>query len=254
MAPKKHIVFDVVGTCVSFDAYFDRISQILGPRLLEHNINPKHFGYTWMEAAELEFNFILLSERYTPYNTVFNAVFYRTLYMAGISDPREFATDEERDACQAGYSELQLRPGCREMMEKLRGAGWTVWCLTTGDVKRVMGYFEKAGLEMPRENFVSCDQFVEIDEKTGERKGTGVYKPSMAAYSPMLKLFAEEDEKWFAAAHMWDVSAAVKAGFRGAYCTIYEKEPCLEIFKTKMDVMADTLPEMAEKMIAITSP
>lgn len=41
--------------------------------------------------------------------------------------------------------------------------------------------------------------------------------------------------------------------FRGAYCSIYDKEPCLEIFDNTMDVMADTLPEMADKVIAITS-
>lgn len=40
--------------------------------------------------------------------------------------------------------------------------------------------------------------------------------------------------------------------FRGAYCSIYEKEPCLEIFDTKMDVMADTLTEMADKIIEST--
>ncbi|KAK0118312.1 hypothetical protein ONS95_012606 [Cadophora gregata] len=251
MAPKKHIVFDVVGTCVSFDAFYDRIDQILGPRLKAQHVNAKHFGYTWKEAAELEFYFLLYSDRYTPYNEIFKAVFYRTLHMAGISNPREFATEAERDACQAGYSELELRPGCVEMMEKLRGVGWTVWCLTTGDVKRVRGYFLRAGLEMPIENFVSCDQFAEIDPVTGVKKG--VYKPAMASYKPMLKMFAEEDEKWFAAAHMWDVSAAVHAGFRGAYCSIYDKEPCLEIFNTTMDVMSDTLPEMADKVIAMTS-
>ncbi|KAL2061597.1 hypothetical protein VTL71DRAFT_6974 [Oculimacula yallundae] len=251
MAPKKHIVFDVVGTCVSFKVFYDKISQVLGPRLLAQNIDPSHFGYTWKEAAELEFYFLLFSERYTPYNEIFKAVFYRTLHHAGISNPREFATDEERDACQAGYSELELRQGCVEMMKKLRGNGWTVWCLTTGDVARVGGYFEKAGLEMPRENLVSCDQFGEVDPVTGVKKK--IYKPSMESYQSMLKLFDDEDEKWFVAAHMWDVSAAVKAGFRGAYCTIYEKEPCLEIFNTTMDVMADTLPGLADQVIDATS-
>lgn len=38
--------------------------------------------------------------------------------------------------------------------------------------------------------------------------------------------------------------------FRGAYCSIYEKESCIEIFNTEMDAIADTLPEMADRMIA----
>jgi len=38
--------------------------------------------------------------------------------------------------------------------------------------------------------------------------------------------------------------------FRGAYCTIYEKESCAELFGGEMEVMSDTLPEMAKKIIA----
>lgn len=48
---------------------------------------------------------------------------------------------------------------------------------------------------------------------------------------------------------MWDVSAARTTGFKGAYCTVWEKEPLQELFGD-MEVIADTLPEMAEKVIA----
>lgn len=196
---------------ITADVFYDCINQILGPRLNKHFVNAKLFGFAWTEAAELEFNFLLNSERYTPFNEVFKALFYRTLWMSGIEDPRSFATDEERDLCQAAFSRLELRPGCREMMAKLRENGFTIWCLTTGDKARVKGYFDRAGFEMPIESVVSCDSFVDTDAN-GNKLGTGVYKPSMGAYRPMLAKFADEDEKWFAAAHMWDVSAAVKAG------------------------------------------
>jgi hypothetical protein len=36
--------------------------------------------------------------------------------------------------------------------------------------------------------------------------------------------------------------------YKGAYCTILEKEACADIFG-RMDVMADTLPDMARKII-----
>lgn len=39
------------------------------------------------------------------------------------------------------------------------------------------------------------------------------------------------------------------ARFKGAYCTVWEKEPLLELFG-EMDVVAETLPEMAERVIA----
>ncbi|KAJ5543788.1 hypothetical protein N7513_003372 [Penicillium frequentans] len=250
-APQKHAVFDVVGTCVSFDVFLNTIDQVLGPRLLAHNVNAKVFGFAWMQASELESLMLHMSKRNTPYKEVFNALFYRVLFMSGIENPRSFATDEERDLCQDAYTKLELRPNCRAMMEKLRNHGFTIWCLTTGDTERVGGYFKRAGFEMPAENLVSCHQFMKHDSAL--ESPLAMMKPSMGSYQPMLEKFAPEDQKWFVAAHMWDVSAAVKAGFRGAYCSIYEKESCIEIFDTKMDVTANTLLELADSIITAAS-
>ncbi|KAF4947602.1 hypothetical protein FGADI_10283 [Fusarium gaditjirri] len=236
MANQKHVVFDVVGTCVSFDAFYNGIDRVIGEKLAAKSITAHAFGYTWMTAAELEFTFLSVSERYRPYKEVLRALFYRTLFMVGVAAPGELVTDAERDDCVQAYSALELRPGAKECFEILRDAGFTVWCLTTGDTKRVGGYFERAGVDMPAENLISCD-------------GQGVAKPALAAYRPTLARFAPDDVKWFAAAHMWDVSAAVKVGFRGAYCTIYEQDPCAEIFDAQVEVMADTLPEMAKGIV-----
>lgn len=41
--------------------------------------------------------------------------------------------------------------------------------------------------------------------------------------------------------------------FKGAYCSVYEKEDCAELFGVEMDVMSDTLPEMARKVIKAAS-
>ncbi|CAG7988520.1 unnamed protein product [Penicillium nalgiovense] len=251
ISPQKHAVFDVVGTCVSFDYFLDTIEDVLGPRLRAHQLSAKIFGFAWMQAAELESLMLHMSNRNVPYKKVFRALFYRVLYLSGIQDPRSFATDEERDICHDAYSKLELRPDCRAMMEKLRNNGFTIWCLTTGDTERVGGYFKRAGFEMPAENLVSCHQYMKYESAL--ESPLDMVKPSMGSYKPMLNKFAPDDEKWFVAAHMWDVSAAVKAGFRGAYCSIYEKESCIDIFDTKMDVMADTLLEMADKMIAVAS-
>lgn len=240
MPKQKHVVFDVVGTCVSFDAFYASIDRVIGERLVRQNIPAAFFGFSWMTAAELEFTFLSISERYKSYKEILAALFFRTLHMAGIENPRAFATEAERDQCVQGYSELELRPGTKECFETLRAAGFTVWCLTTGDAKRVQGYFERSGVTMPSENLISCDAH-------------GIAKPALAAYRPAFDRFAPTDEKWFAAAHMWDVSAATKVGFRGAYCTVYEKEPCLEIFDAELEVIADSLSEMAEKIIALSS-
>lgn len=194
----KHVVFDVVGTCVSYSAFFTSIQKVLGPRLLAHNITPKLFGFAWMESSEREFTYLSISSRYKPYKQVFSTMFYRMLWMSGIDNPRAFATDEERDEMVKSYSDLELRQGVKQAFAALREAGFTVWCLTTGDVERVHGYFTRGGVDFPIENFRSCD-------------GLGVAKPALAAYKPLYESFGDE-EKWFAAAHYWDVSAAKIVG------------------------------------------
>jgi 2-haloacid dehalogenase len=194
----KHVVFDVVGTLVSYSAFFSSIEKVLGPRLLSHSITPKLFGFAWLESSEREFTYLSISSRYKPYKIVFSAMFYRMLWMSGISSPREFATDAERDELVRSYSDLKLRKGVQETFGLLREAGFEVWCLTTGDQERVLGYFKNAGVEFPRENFTSCD-------------AKGVAKPALVAYRPLYDSFGDE-EKWFAAAHYWDVSAAKIVG------------------------------------------
>jgi 2-haloacid dehalogenase len=195
----KHVVFDVVGTLVSYSAFFDCVEKVLGPRLLKHNVSSKVFGLAWLESSEREFLYLSVSSRHKPYKIVFAAMFYRILWMSGIDSPRDFATDAERDEMVASYSTLKLREGVKETLELLRGAGFEVWCLTTGDTERVLGYFKNGGVDFPKERFRSCDT-------------KGVAKPALDAYRPLYNGFGAEEEKWFAAAHMWDVSAAKVVG------------------------------------------
>ncbi|KAI7164568.1 2-haloalkanoic acid dehalogenase [Hortaea werneckii] len=234
------VVFDVVGTLVGFKSWHVAIDEAIGDKLKSQNLTAQAFGHTWMTHAELEYTFLCLSERYTPYKQVMKATFYRTLGMMGVSGPRETFNDEDRDQCQAGYAQLQLRPGAKDCIAVLRDAGFDVWCLTTADLTRVQGYFASGGVEMPAEKFVSCDS-------------TGVAKPVLAAYRPILEKCRTVGEAWFAAGHMWDVAAARKTGFKGAYCSIYEKEDCLDIHGGEMDVMAAELPEMARKIVSSSS-
>jgi 2-haloacid dehalogenase len=235
--PQKHVVFDVVGTCVSFDAYYERIESVLGEKLRKQTVTAQHFGFTWQTAAELEFTFLSIQGSYKAYKDVLRGLFYRTLSLCGVSNPRELATAEEREQCIEGYSALKVRPGCQEAFELLRNNGFKVWCLTTGDIKRVGGYFERAGINMPSESIVSCDV-------------AGSAKPALPVYQTMYDRLGAHDVKWFAAAHMWDVSAATKVGFRGAWTSVYEKEACLDVFsEAELEVVAGSLVEMAQQII-----
>ncbi|KAJ5554770.1 hypothetical protein N7535_007216 [Penicillium sp. DV-2018c] len=235
----KHVVFDIVGTLVSYDRIFDAIDTRLGDRLRAEGIKPRLLGYTWTESAEREYTNLSLAKSYVPFGEVFRALFYRMLYAAGIEEPRTWASPEDLEYIMQEYQLLELRPGAAECIQKLRDAGFTFWGFTASDVKTVGGYFKNAGVPMPVENLLSCDD-------------AGVGKPDLGSYRPLLeKLRSESGGKtpWFAAAHMWDVSAARKAGFKGAWCGVWEKEPLSELFG-EMDVLDDTLVGMADKIIA----
>lgn len=215
--PVKHVVFDIVGTLIGYGKLFEGIDTRLGDRLRAEGIKPSLLGYTWIEVAEREYTYLSLSGVYKPFATCFEAIFYRMLWMAGIAEPREFANADDLAFIMAEYQKLEMRPGAAECVEKLRDAGFTVWALTAADIKRVSGYFEQAGVAMPSENLLSCDT-------------SGIGKPSLEAYIPLLEQLKQDGEiPWFAAAHvkwilslilcqvansiqMWDVAAARRAG------------------------------------------
>lgn len=195
----KHVVFDIVGTCVGYEAFFEAIETQAGERLRAHGISPKLFAFAWMECAEREFTFLDLSGRYKPYWPIFRALFHRVLAQVGVPNVRELFSDEDAEICANGYKALKARPGVQEAWQKLRDAGFTVWALTTGDKERVKNYLAGAGLEVADENFFTCD-------------GLDVRKPVPKAYHYVLDKFRGADQTWFAAAHMWDSSGAKANG------------------------------------------
>jgi 2-haloacid dehalogenase len=187
MATSKNVVFDVVGTLVSYDRVFAAIDTQLGDRLRAEGVKPRLLGYTWMEAAEREYTYLSMSGKYLPFADVLQAIFYRMLWMAGIQEPRTFASAQDMAYIMAEYQHLEMRPGAVECVLKLRDAG----------------YFQHAGIELPPEHLLSCDT-------------RGVGKPDPEAYRPLLEKLTLENggsKPWFAAAHMWDVSAARRTGF-----------------------------------------
>ncbi|KAK4544296.1 hypothetical protein LTR36_004506 [Oleoguttula mirabilis] len=232
----KHVVFDIVGTCVSYDVFYEAIEERMGDRLRSQGIKPQLFGYAWMEAGERECSYLDRSGRYVQFWKIFKPLFYRTLWMAGVQEPRDFATDDDAEFVVASYRRLKARPGIHECMSLLREAGFTIWALTSGDAERVQGYLSSNGIELASENFVTCDSI-------------GVSKPAPEVYKHVLDKFAGAEQTWFAAAHMWDASAAKHYGFKAAWCSVWEKEPAPEVFGD-IDILADDLPTMAKGIIA----
>ncbi|KAF5535789.1 2-haloalkanoic acid dehalogenase [Fusarium napiforme] len=237
--PNKNVVFDVVGTLVSYEHLYEAIKIRLGDKLIPRGIQPTLLGICWLEMAEREYTYLSLHGHYVQFLKLFEALFYRCLHYAGVENPRSFATAEDVTYLMDEFKELKLRDGAAECIQKLRDAGFTVWCFTTGDISRVGGYFAKAGVDMPAANLLSCDT-------------DGVAKPCPEAYGPILKKLSTSGSKpWFAAAHLWDASGAQSAGFKTAYSMVLEGEYLYEIYG-ELDVVAQALPTMAEDIIAAT--
>lgn len=234
----KHIVFDVVGTLVSYEHFFVVIEERLGSQLQPHNIPARLLGFAWLESAEREYTYLSLSGKYVPFAQVFQAIFFRVLHFAGVSEPRAIATPEDVEYFMHEYKKCKVRPGAKECIDRLKADGWTVWAFTSGDRERVTGYFENGDVKISGNNIITCDEI-------------GVGKPEISAYTKLKETLGASADNvlWYAAAHGWDVSAARRAGFKSAYCTVLEKEPLEDIFG-QSEVITATLPELAEKVIA----
>ncbi|KAM0084171.1 hypothetical protein ACKRZS_003622 [Fusarium odoratissimum] len=142
-APNKNVVFDVVGTLVSYDHLYEAIKKRLGHKLIPQGIQPTLLGICWLEMAEREYTYLSLHGQYVQFLKLFEALFYRCLHYAGIENPRSFATAEDVDSLMHEFKELKLTDGAAECIQKPRDAGFTVWCFTTGDISRAGGYFSK---------------------------------------------------------------------------------------------------------------
>ncbi|KAI4666014.1 uncharacterized protein J4E78_003479 [Alternaria triticimaculans] len=159
---------------------------------------------------------------------------------ARLLEPRSTATEEDVKYFIQEYTKCEVRPGAKECVDIMKKAGWTVWAFTSGDRPRVMGYFERGNIDIDNEHIVTCDD-------------VGVGKPDLKAYEKLIGKIGVDSKAgdlWFAAAHGWDVSAAGRAGFKTAYCLVLEKEALDDVFG-KMDVVAATLPELAEKVTSL---
>lgn len=196
----KHVVFDIEGTIVSHERVFKALEHRLGPALKREAIKPALLGYTWFEVAEREYTYCGISGNYVPFTKVFRSVFFRIFWMAGVAEPRSFATEADLDYLMDEYAALEARPGASECIEHLRASGFQVWAFTAGDQMQVQGYFTKAGIDMPLNHILTSNDF-------------GVPKPALEPYKALLNNeLAGGTDVWFAAAHMWDVSAARRAG------------------------------------------
>ncbi|KAJ7798638.1 putative 2-haloalkanoic acid dehalogenase [Mycena olivaceomarginata] len=230
------VVFDVVGTCFGYDSVADRLSDVLEsqPALKDAAIQPGLFFSAWTSNAEVDFQRLSVVKEFRSHSELLKTAFYKTLQDAGVSESS--VPEADVDMLISEYSHnLTPRPGLAEMIQTLRDGGFTVWCCSDASPERVRGYFEKAGIDLPTENLLSCDM-------------CAAAKPDPKVYRMVKKALGHAKVAVFAAAHSWDLAGARKEGFSTAYCTVCEDKSSVDLFG-EADVVANTLPQLGSAIV-----
>lgn len=235
----KSASFDVLGTCFSFDGAIKTIQSRLGPKLAQHSIDPKTLTFSWFFAAQRDFTYTSMVGSYTPIASILKHTFRRACAVSDL--PLEAVSDEDVEAVMEAVKKLEPREGLKACFDGLRESGWDVYGVTNGGKETSLKYYELAGIELDGEHLLSCDELK-------------IAKPDPRVYENTHRhltsrgLGKEGDgERWFVAAHAWDLIAARKAGFRTAFLTFEEHDSCKEVFG-EFDVYADSMGELLEKL------
>lgn len=239
MSSKKSACFDVIGTCFSFERTIGIIRQRLGSRLEPHNIDPKTLFFSWFYAAQRDFTYLTVIGEYTTIAAVLKATFKRACLIVDLP-AEDTPSDDDVAAVMKAFTQSEAREGLKGCFDGLRDAGWDVYGVTNGGLETSLNYYKQADIALDSEHLLSCD-----DLKAA--------KPDLRVYlNATEKLDAKglgsgEGDRWFVAAHSWDLIAARKVGFKTAYLSFEEHDAVEEIFG-KFDLYADSMGELLEKM------
>lgn len=235
----KSVCFDVLGTCFAFDAAIEAIETQLGPRLKAIGVDPKTLFFSWFYAAQRDFTYTTVVNVYVPIATVLKNTFRRACLIVDLPEDQA-PTDEDVSEVMKAVTSLRARPGLKACFDGLRAAGWEVLGVTNGGKETSQNYFKLADIELDGDHLLSCDD-------------VQAAKPDFRVYMNAKRhltfkgLSEEEGDRWFVAAHAWDLIAARKAGFKTAYLDFEEHDPVEEIFG-KFDLYASSMEKLLEKM------
>jgi 2-haloacid dehalogenase len=231
--------FDVIGTCFDFPGVVATITTRLGPQLSAINVDPKTLYFSWFYAAQRDFTYISLAGAYKPIAVVLRNTFKRACMTVDL--PGDQVSDEDVSEVMKAFAAMPPRDGLKRCFDGLREGGWEVFAVTNGGVQTSLGYYRDAGIELDEAHLLSCDDIK-------------VAKPDGRVYENANRHLTErglggegDGERWFVAAHAWDLIAARKAGFKTAYLDYEEHDPVTEVFG-EFDLYATSMDELLEKM------
>jgi len=235
----KSASFDVIGTCFDFDVPINAIQARLGSKLSTAAVDPKTLFFSWFYAAQRDFTYVSMAGSYKPIAEILKLTFRRACLVVDL--PADAVTDEDLDEVMKAFKAMEPREGLKRCFDGLREAGWDVYGVTNGGAQTSLNYYRNASIELDEDHLLSCD-------------GLKVAKPDIRVYENAQRhltsrgLSEESDgERWFVAAHAWDLISARKAGFKTAYLDFEEHDPVTEVFG-KFDLYAKDMDELLAKL------
>ncbi|KAA8611554.1 hydrolase [Pyrenophora tritici-repentis] len=234
----KSASFDVIGTCFEFSAPILAIEKRLSLKLQANSVDPKTLFFSWFYAAQRDFTYISMNGAYVPIAQVLKSTFRRACAVVDV--PMDAITDEDVGAVMEAFKAMGPREGLKRCVDGLREAGWDVYGVTNGGSETSLGYYHSAGIDLDAEHLVSCDAIQ-------------IAKPDVRVYENANKHLTSmghdeaNAERWFVAAHAWDLIAARKAGFKTAYLDFEEHDPCTDCFG-EFDLYATSMDDLLAKL------
>jgi 2-haloacid dehalogenase len=233
----KSVSFDVIGTCFEFSTPISVIQSRLGPSLKTHSIDAKSLFFSWFYAAQRDFTYVSMSGSYKPIAEILTLTFRRACRVVDL--PAESVTDEDVSEVMKAFKSMKPREGLKNCFDGLRDAGCDVYGVTNGGSATSLAYYHNAGIELDEQHLLSCDALK-------------VAKPDVKVYENLNKHLekrgvGDDKERWFVAAHAWDLIAARKAGFKTAYLDFEEHDPVTEVFGD-FNLYASSMNDLLEKL------
>ena len=234
----KSASFDVIGTCFAFNTPISAIQSRLGSKLSTAAVDPKTLFFSWFYAAQRDFTYVSMTGSYVPIAQVLKSTFRRACAVVDL--PVDAVSDEDVEEIMKAFKAMGPRDGLKKCFDGLREADWDVYGVTNGGSETSLNYYRNAGIELDEAHLLSCDSI-------------SIAKPDVRVYENADRhltergLGKEEGERWFVAAHAWDLIAARKAGFKTAYLDFEEHDPCTDVFG-EFDLYASSMEELLEKL------
>ncbi|ORY31826.1 HAD-like domain-containing protein [Naematelia encephala] len=204
------VCFDALGSLFSLEPLIDVVEQVLGDELRSAGSGSRAVVMDWFHSAQRDYTYLsIISPPPPPISKILTLSLPRALAFAfGTRPTPSHLPLPDLSPITDRLAALTPSPGASDCLNILKNAGATVLVVTNGSEQATRGYIDNAGFQHKIDGVLSCDT-------------VGVSKPFDQVYTAAHDLCAKQGkgkgERWFVAAHLWDLAAAKKAGFKTGY-------------------------------------